>query len=164
SGALVMQAASAAVPINFRPGAAQPCDENVNRMDTTTPATLDQYVGSSGLTWMIVNENAVTAGLPDPNHVFFETNSGTNVLAAGAQFNFSFTLRLVDNGPGGVVYGVDDPASLPYLDNTRTSKFPTPVAFPSHVFMTADMQGVLTVQHGIGSYPPADLVHSIPHF
>lgn len=161
---LATQGASAAVQINFRPGEARPCDADVNRIDTTTPADIDQYVGSNQFDWVIVNENATTAGLPDANHVFFETDSATNVLAVGATFKVALTLRLLNNAAGGAVYGLNNPNGGLYTDNTRTTKYPTTVPFPSHVFMTGDMEGATRSARGISANPAYDLVQADPRF
>ena len=40
---LMAQAALAAAPIKFRPGAADACEVNVNRIPGASPADLDQY-------------------------------------------------------------------------------------------------------------------------
>jgi hypothetical protein len=157
-------AARAGIGINLRPGAAEPCDVNVNRNDVAGPvADLDQYVGSSVFDWAIVNDGSPgTASLPDAEHVFFETNSGTGLLEATSQFDMSFDMALTSLGQGGPIYGQDSAMAALFTDNTLTTSFTS--AYPSHVVMTASLEGGITTTHGLDELPIYNLVRSVPYF
>jgi hypothetical protein len=161
------QTTHAAVTVKFRPGAAAPCDPNVNRMDSTsTLADIDQYEDTSSFQWALVNESLpATTGLPDDKHAFFDVTSSTNNLPMGAPFNMTLGLRLLStNGMGGKIYGLDSATGSIFNDNTRTTVNSSPVRYPTHVFMTGSLQGTLRAARGFGSYPTHDLVLSNPEF
>lgn len=162
---LMAQAALTAVPVKFRPGAADACEPNVNRIPGASPADLDQYEDVTAFEWVVLHPTSGTAaGLPDDKHVLFDvTTPATNQLPAGAGFNLAFTMRLVGVA-GGKQYGLDTPGVPIYIDNTRSTLGSAPVPYPTHVFMRATVQGTLRSTRGFSSYPANSLVQSNPEF
>lgn len=164
--ALVCFTSANAAAFKFRPGAAAPCQTNVNRMDgTATLADIDHYEDANSFEWVVVNESLPTAtGLPDDKHIFLDVTSKTNSLPKDASFNTAFTMRLLAlNGPDGKAYGLDSPAGATYSDDARKT-LAGPSRYPSHVFMTASLKGAVTSARDLDDSPISDLGKSMPRF
>jgi len=164
---LTAQVGFAATAVKFRPGAADACNINVNRMTGgATLADLDQYEDVGTFQWAVLNDlPPATTGLPDDRHIQFYVNTAaTNQLPAGATFNLAFTMRLLSVLGSSKQYGVDNAATSIYSDNSRATLTPATVRYPSHVFMQASVQGSLRNTVSFGSFPTHNLVQSNPAF